>query len=375
MQTGVSCNARVVANLLRTEPKRHIGVANRPARTQECLSVSPFWMRSMKTPLQTLSIWVAALSVCGLVSACSPSQPTPAPKADASATQTETQTSAPAEADEGFSNPASPAIWAVTDDDTTLYLFGTVHVLKPEMNWRSEAFETAFANAETVYFETSTDGEGEAELARLTMQLGQNPKGVTLSDLLTDEEYAQVEAAARAVNFHPMGLQTMRPWLAAVTLSLTSIIAEGYDPNSGVEAVIEPEAEANGKALRYLETAEQQLRFFADLPQETEVSFLVQSAREVGEAGDMISALDTAWYNGDVEVLESLMLEPMRAEAAEVYDVLIAKRNAAWVAELGDVMREETGVFMVAVGAGHIAGPDSIATGLADAGFEVARVD
>jgi uncharacterized protein YbaP (TraB family) len=48
---------------------------------------------------------------------------------------------------------AEPGLWTMSDEDSTVYIFGTVHILPPELDWQSAAVTAALEDAEIVYFE------------------------------------------------------------------------------------------------------------------------------------------------------------------------------------------------------------------------------
>src|SRR3954471_4283429 len=48
---------------------------------------------------------------------------------------------------------AEPALWAIKDEDSTIYLFGTVHVLRPTTQWRSSQIAKAFQDADDLVME------------------------------------------------------------------------------------------------------------------------------------------------------------------------------------------------------------------------------
>jgi uncharacterized protein YbaP (TraB family) len=166
-------------------------------------------------------------------------------------------------------------------------------------------------------------------------------------------------------------LEPMRPWLAAVTLTATYVQAQGYDPLSGVEARLWPLARERGKEIDYFETIEQQVRFFADLPKEVEVGLFEQTLLEYNGASDLLDSLVGAWQEGNVTEIDRLINGEMRAEAPEIYEVVITRRNQAWVGRIQELL-EGSGTHFIALGAGHMAGGDGVVGLLRARGVEVA---
>ena len=262
-----------------------------------------------------------------------------------------------------------PALWALRDEDTVIYLFGTVHLLKPGTNWETDKVLAAFNAAETVWFETPmSPNPGTA--ARLVSQLGFYPRGETLADHLTTGERELVETTAIEVGLTPAYIMQMRPWMAGITLSMAALSREGYELEEGIERQLEPRAEKAGKTLRYFETLEEQLRFLADLPDDVQLAFLRDGLGDLDEASDLMGRMDSAWLAADLETLGDLLFDEMSPDLPIIYEVMIRDRNVRWVDVLAEEM-DTPGVSFVAVGAGHLVGEDSVVTLLRARGFTV----
>jgi len=266
---------------------------------------------------------------------------------------------------------AQPAIWKLSDEDSEVYLFGTIHLLPEDVDWRSERFEEIFASAETVYFEAPVqDPDAQASMLQVIQRRGLNPPGVTLSSLLSEEANAKLAELGPRLGFSPIALEPLRPWLAGIQVGVAQIMADGYDPNSGVESVLWPEAVEAGKQLAFFETLEQQIGFFADMSDEAQVAFLESGLTQIEETPEMLDRMVEFWLAGDVPGFEALMLESMRDETPEVYDAIITDRNIAWVADIEEML-EGSGVIFIAVGAAHLPGEDGVVTLLRARGHAV----
>lgn len=279
----------------------------------------------------------------------------------------------PAPAPVAETAPAGPAMWVLGDADTKVYLFGTVHVLPPSVEWTRPRVEAVMKQVKAVYFETDINPD-PAALQRIVQQVGVYQPGDKLSDHLTKEQYAKLADASAKLSVPIFLLDTMKPWLAAMTLSEQIISRAGYDPQSGVERTLEPIAKEDGKEIRKLETIDQQLLSFADLPENIQVKYLMdgldQMEKEQTELGELVSA----WSKGDVAALGKLMIDGDLAEMPEVYGALLVNRNKDWAQKLDTLIKTEPGAFFVAVGAGHLAGNDSVIKLMADKGYTATRV-
>ena len=267
---------------------------------------------------------------------------------------------------------AEPALWAIKDKDSTIYLFGTVHVLKPSTPWRSPKIAKAFQDADDVVMEIEQP-EDPATTRALLLKYGLDP-AAPLSTKLKPESYAKLQAAAQGMGFPPQALEPMRPWLAALTVSLTPLLKAGYDPESGVEKLLTAQAKAAGKPIAAFETMEQQVRFFADMTPVQEAQLLDSTLDEVDDGPAKIDALVAAWAAGDQDELKRQMVDEMQADYPDVYKLLLVDRNQDWANQLKTRLAG-SGVSFVAVGAGHLVGPDSLQAQLAKLGIKAERVE
>ncbi|MBN8611574.1 MAG: TraB/GumN family protein [Deltaproteobacteria bacterium] len=264
-----------------------------------------------------------------------------------------------------------PRLVRVSDADTTVYLFGTVHLLEPSTAWMNDEISGALSSSRAVYFEVPTEPEALAPHMPLLQSLALNPPGVTLSSLLPPDARSRAEAAATASNVPFAQLEPMRPWLAAITLSMTRLVARGADPEAGVDRVIAARAREAGQEVRYLEDIPTQLHAIGDLPTDVQVELFVQSLDDIEESDAHFDEMVSAWQRGDTRHLEHELVDEMRTEAPALYDSMLVRRNRAWVEVLTTLMANEPGTFFVAAGAAHFVGPDAVQVGLAQHGLTV----
>lgn len=268
---------------------------------------------------------------------------------------------------------AGPALWVVRDADSTLYLFGTIHLMRPDVQWRTPAFEAALNASDHVYFEIKEiDPESAAAVQPLMSKYGLAEAGRGLSTVMTEADMARVDAVAAQLGAPPGAFEPFRPWMAALQVSVAGIVKAGYSPTSGIDPLIKAEAVAAGKPVSALETVEQQLKFFADLPDAVQADFLRQSLADFDQGPAKLDAIVAAWSTGDVARLESEIVDEMK-QWGVVYDVLLVQRNADWARQI-KAMLEGSGTTFIAVGAGHLVGPDSVQAALAREGVTAERL-
>ncbi len=276
------------------------------------------------------------------------------------------------------SEAEAPAIWAMSDEDSTVYLLGTVHILHPDLNWRTPYLDTVLEEVEQVWFEADTlSPEANAQMTTLIPQLGLNTTDTPMTQRLSDEANADLATFAGRLGANPdqlrAALDPYQPWIATIQLAVLQMQAAGYDPASGVEVVLNQRLADQGKTFHYLETVEEQLRFFADMPYETQLANLELSLHEAVENPDMFDDLVGAWAEGDMDRLNEIMNSDMREQTPELYDVILVQRNRNWAPEIAAALDGDEDV-LIAVGAGHMPGEEGVIALLQARGLEVRRV-
>jgi uncharacterized protein YbaP (TraB family) len=264
---------------------------------------------------------------------------------------------------------ANPALWIVKGSHATIYLFGTIHILKPGIDWHTAKVESAIAASQTLCEEVA-DIDNPDSLKPLINELGTDPTH-PLSTKITKDDLALLDTAIKQMGAPGESvLEPLRPWLAGITLSVLPMIKAGYDPQSGVDLALSAEFKAAKKPVNGLETMEQQLHFFADMPVADEVESLHLQLKELDHATKDIDSTVAAWEKGDVETIAKIENEDFIKEYPTLYQKLVVKRNKAWTEQLVTLLKGE-GTTFVAVGAGHLAGPDSLQKMLTASGYTV----
>ncbi|RJY08515.1 TraB/GumN family protein [Aurantiacibacter aquimixticola] len=275
-----------------------------------------------------------------------------------------------------------PALWRVSDEDTTVYLFGTVHVLPEGLDWLDPTVANALASSGQFVSEIDTSlvpeydpTSGEAPppelmaIAQMQAQMALLQTGGTLRDLMEEDDRAEYEAAMQSLGLPVNAFDQFEPWFAMISIGQVALMQSGFDPASGVERTLD--RMIDGKERYAFETVEQQLGFFDGLPLESQLEFLDESVEGLPEGTDLLNAMIAEWMEGDADELAEILNDNIAD--AEIYDVLLSRRNANW-AEWIEGRMDQPGTVFIAVGAGHLAGRNSVQDYLAARGFDAERV-
>jgi uncharacterized protein len=264
---------------------------------------------------------------------------------------------------------ADPALWVVKDEDTTIYLFGTVHILKPGLGWFDEGVKEAFDKSDRLVLEMVEPPQAETQA--LFMKLAMDQSGKTLRSKMTDGDRALYENAVKKIGLPAEGLDPFDPWAAAVTISVLAMQQKGFDVNSGAEKQLTAAAKAASKPISGVETMEFQLGVFDTMSEAEQIKFLIEGAKMIDDTEAMMDKMVMLWATPDPEGLAALMNEGLTSRA--LYDALLTRRNANWAKWINEQMAKPGTTFM-AVGAGHLSGSTSVQNLLGAYGISAQRV-
>lgn len=262
-----------------------------------------------------------------------------------------------------------PALWKVADEDTTIYLFGTIHVLPEQVNWYAGPVAKALDVAQELVTEIPIDDAPQAQDA--IVRLASRTDGKSLRDTLSDKERIAYEGALASIGIPAQAFDANDAWFAALMLTLIPLKAAGYATETGIDQQVAAKARARHLANHAFETVEYQIGLFDNLSETTQRAYLAEVIDALPEVRSDVDAMVAAWKAGDADHLAELMNED--ESDPEIRKVLITDRNANWAKWL-KARLDKPGTVFVAVGAGHLAGPGSVQDQLAAAGVSSTRV-
>ena len=268
---------------------------------------------------------------------------------------------------------ARPALWQVSDADTTIYLFGTIHLLPENYQWRTAKFDNAVASSQQLVIETIVDQKDPTKIMSAMASLAFNsPNLPPLINRVSPEKRPALAAAVRKSGFPPQAFDRMETWAAAFILLGNQYRDMKLKGDEGVEAVLRNNFSSAGKPIGELETNVQQLSFFDALPEKAQLALLEGAIDNSQSADKEFTGMLRAWSTGDVAGIGKTFDRDL-AGSPELAQALIHQRNANWSKWIEQRM-SQPGSVMIAVGAGHLAGGDSVIALLQKDGYRVRRV-
>jgi hypothetical protein len=264
-------------------------------------------------------------------------------------------------------------LWSVRGAHNTVYLFGSIHVLRPGDAGLPRAAAEAYAEAEQLVMEIDMDDPAMADPVAMATQMQRSamlPAGQSLRSVL-GADYAAIAERSRAAGLDLALLDPFAPWFVATMLLQLEIAQRGFDPAHGVEQQLADRAVHDGKPILGLETPGQQFAVLGGLSLAEQKRFLLLTLEETEESDAELEELLAAWRTGDTAVLARVLSEAFE-EFPELYRPLTEDRNRAWLEDLEELL-DDRDDYLVVVGALHLVGRNSVVDLLRQRGHAVTQ--
>lgn len=248
-------------------------------------------------------------------------------------------------------------LWQVKSKTATVYLLGSVHAASKDMYPLDARIQQAFAAADTLVLETKMDDATQVQVAGLMQQAGMYAPPDSLDKHVDAKTLEKLAQTVGALGLPAQAVLPMRPWLASLTVTILKLQTLGYQSELGIDRHFH---DAAGKRrVAALETVEEQVAIFRDMPEATQIAALRQSLEQVEQLPDLMRRAIELWRKGDAEGFDALLIAPTRKEYPQLYRRLLVDRNVRIADAIERYLAGKETVFVV-VGSGHLVGRDSI---------------
>ena len=262
------------------------------------------------------------------------------------------------------SEQKSHCLWRLKGESNTIYLLGSIHVLRKSDYPLPDKMNAAFADADVLVLEIDIAQAGNAAAMRSMML----PAGKTLKDVLSKKTYRMLAKRFREAKLPLQGVEKFKAWIAVETLMMTELMKLGYKPTHGLDLHFFQRAKKAGMETGSLETVEVQMALMEKLGSDKLVR---QALRELDIMESELEAMIRAWKAGDLEALAQSIGE--MKDDADIYDAVFSKRNEAWVKQIIPMMKQQQD-YLIVVGAGHLVGEGNVIELLEAAGHSLERL-
>lgn len=264
-----------------------------------------------------------------------------------------------------------PDLWQVSDGDSSVWIYGTFHILPDGLDWQKEALAERIADADRIFFELdSDDPQLQLKTQQAMIPVAFAP-GSMLSSHLTEAEFQKLVNLMASLQLQEAQVEAARPWFAFLTGSVAALVQAGYNPESGVEETLSAIVAEQGKDIEGLETIDYQIGVLAGAPDEESIKVLKSTLAQLDDIETETERMLQAWLGDDYADLEAILNEGLSASPI-LYDRLLTERNKNWVPVIDGLLADNEKGF-IAVGAGHLPGKEGVLQLLRDKGYTVTR--
>ena len=271
----------------------------------------------------------------------------------------------------GFATQAA-SVWQVSNGKHTVYIGGTIHLLSASDYPLPAQYNKAYDQSDVIVFETDIVGMSQPAAQRKFLEAALLSEGQTIADYLSEDTLNELKAYLSAKNIPIANLQTFKPSMLYVTLTIIELQSQGIN-SQGVDQFYSTRALGDGKQQKWLESIDQQIAFMAAIGEENPDALIDYTLKEMDALPDTMDKIMAAWRNGDMATLNTVGIVPMREYSENLYNVILADRNNSWIPQIEQMLNTEE-TELVLVGALHLSGPHSVLTQLEKKGFSVTKL-
>ena len=278
--------------------------------------------------------------------------------------------SAPAQQPKAAEN--KHCLWKVSSPGNTVYLFGSVHLLKASDYPLDKSIEKAFENSSRVFFEINLDAVDEQKVQQLTIAKSRYSGGQTLKDAVSRQTYELARKRMADLGLNIEQFERVKPWFLAITLDVLELQKLGFDQSQGIDNYFYEKAKRTSKKVDGLETAEYQLNLLGDMPAAMQETLLLQTMTDLDDVQKEMASIVELWKSGDADGLDALLLKSFR-DYPDIYKMFVVDRNSNWLPKIESLIGQKDNV-MIIVGSAHLVGKDGIIAMLKQKGYQIEQL-
>jgi uncharacterized protein len=250
------------------------------------------------------------------------------------------------------------SLWELHGKHNTVYLLGSIHVLRPGDYPLPQVVLDAYGRSNSVVMEINLEEIDSTQIQAQLLSGATLPEGQSLPRIMGPQRYSRAESLAHALGIELSTFDAFAPWFVAETISQLQLATLGFQPESGVEMYFVQRAHSDGKPLAGLETVQDQIALFEAMSMDTQADYLVSSLEEAHDLPQQVDAMVRAWQRGDLAWFENELKHESGRDPA-LYRSILAARNRKWIPRIEALLNEDKN-YLIIVGTGHLVGRDSV---------------
>jgi uncharacterized protein len=249
-------------------------------------------------------------------------------------------------------------LWRIAGKHNTVYLLGSIHVLRDSDYPLPRDLLDAYVASQALMMEIDLNEIDSEEVQQQMLSAAALPAGKTVQSILGPARYQRAQTLAAAQGLDLTLFEQFAPWFVAEAISQMQLMQMGFAPTAGVEMYFLERARSDGKPVSGLESAHDQLELFESMSDERQADYLISSLEESANLPKEVDAMVDAWRRGDTRWFESELQREFGRDP-RLYQSVVAARNRKWIPKIEALLNQDRNVLVI-VGAGHLAGNDSV---------------
>jgi hypothetical protein len=250
------------------------------------------------------------------------------------------------------------SLWELHGKHNTVYLLGSIHVLRPSDYPLAPAVLDAYNHAGALFMEVNLEEINSEQVQAEMIQSAMLPSGKTLPEVLGSQRYERAQALAHAIGVELSSFDQFAPWFAAEAISEQQLTQLGFQPENGVEMYFMDRARGDGKSVDGLETVHDQISVFQNMSLDSQAEYLLSSLEQAHDLPKEVDSMVSAWRRGDTRWFESELQSDLGRDSA-LYQSVLGARNRKWVPKIEALLNDDKN-YLVIVGTGHLSGQGSV---------------
>ena len=250
------------------------------------------------------------------------------------------------------------SLWELHGKHNTVYLLGSIHVLRSSDYPLAPIVLEAYAHAGGVLMEINLDEINSETVQAEMLASASLPAGKTLPEVLGKQRYERAAALAHEIGVELSMFDQYAPWFAAEAISELQLTQLGFQPETGVEMYFMDRARSDGKSVAGLETAHDQISVFQNMSLDSQAEYLLSSLEQAHDLPKEVDSMVRAWQRGDTRWFESELQSDLGRDS-DLYQSVLVARNRKWVPKIEALLNGDKN-YLVIVGTGHLAGQGSV---------------
>ncbi len=249
-------------------------------------------------------------------------------------------------------------LWELHGKHNTVYLLGSIHVLRPSDYPLPAVILQAYAGSKSLLMEVNLEEINSEQVQSEMLASAMLPEGKTLPDVLGTQRYGRADGLAREIGVELSTFGQFAPWFAAEAISQLQLTQLGFQAESGVEMYFMERARNDGKSVAGLETIHDQISVFQNMSMDAQADYLVSSLEQAHDLPKQVDSMVRAWQHGDTQWFAN-QLQSELGNDSNLYQSVLVARNRKWVPKIEALLGEDKN-YLVIVGTGHLVGRGSV---------------